>query len=57
MPIYEYECVKCGNRQEQVVAHDFRGRVYCRKCGGYMKKIPSAPSLKFNGSGWTKKEM
>jgi putative FmdB family regulatory protein len=52
MPLYEYECSKCGGvfevRQkfsdEPVTVHE--------NCGGAVVKLMSAPAFSFKGSGW-----
>lgn len=52
MPLYEYQCSKCGNvfevRQkfsdEPVKVHE--------SCGGDVVKLMSAPAFSFKGSGW-----
>lgn len=52
MPIYEYQCRKCGHRLEamqKVAAPPLRR---CPDCGGGLKKLVSAPAFQFKGSGW-----
>jgi putative FmdB family regulatory protein len=52
MPLYEYQCSKCGNvfevRQkfsdDPVTVHE--------NCGGDVVKLMSAPAFQFKGSGW-----
>lgn len=35
MPIYDYKCTKCGNRQEEMRSMDDRNEpAKCEKCGG-----------------------
>ncbi len=52
MPLYEYECVKCGSRIE-VIQRVSDGPVEaCAACGGEMKRLLSAPAFQFKGSGW-----
>ena len=52
MPLYEYECVKCGFRVE-VIQRVGDGPIgACTECGGEMKRLLSAPSFQFKGSGW-----
>jgi putative FmdB family regulatory protein len=52
MPIYEYECRKCKAHIEvfQKVSDKPLGK--CRKCGGRLEKLLSAPAIQFKGSGW-----
>src|SRR5581483_7091650 len=52
MPLYDYECARCGEvfevRQkfadEPLTAHE--------GCGGEVHRLLSAPAFQFKGSGW-----
>lgn len=52
MPLYEYQCEKCGGvfetmqkfSDEPIAVHD--------NCGGPVHRLISAPALQFKGSGW-----
>jgi putative FmdB family regulatory protein len=52
MPLYEYECKKCGSVFEvlQKVA-DPPLKVH-EKCGGEVERLISPPAFQFKGSGW-----
>jgi putative FmdB family regulatory protein len=54
MPSYDYQCLKCGNIQEEL--HPMAGpseKIKCNKCRSTkVKRIISAPYVKFNGPGW-----
>jgi len=52
MPIYEYECDKCGNRFEQIQKFSDPPIETCPKCGGPVHKMQSAPAFQFKGTGW-----
>jgi putative FmdB family regulatory protein len=52
MPIYEYECTKCGCRIEAVQKVGDPPLRTCKKCGGALKKLISSPAIQFKGSGW-----
>jgi putative FmdB family regulatory protein len=52
MPIYEYECRKCGAHVEAFQKVNDKPLVKCRKCGGKLEKKISAPAIQFKGSGW-----
>ena len=52
MPIYEYECEKCGNRFEQIQKFSDPPLDTCPKCGGHVHKMLSAPAFQFKGTGW-----
>jgi putative FmdB family regulatory protein len=52
MPIYEYECRKCKAHIEVFQKMSDRPPTKCRKCGGRLEKLFSAPAIQFKGSGW-----
>ena len=54
MPLYEYQCVQCGERVEIIQRLSDPPHSECAKCGGQMKKLMSAPAIQFKGSGWYK---
>ena len=52
MPIYEYECRKCKSHIEVFQKVADKPLAKCRKCGGRLEKLISAPAIQFKGSGW-----
>ena len=52
MPIYEFECRKCKAHLEVFQKMNDKPPVKCRKCGGRLEKLISAPAIQFKGSGW-----
>jgi putative FmdB family regulatory protein len=52
MPIYEYECEKCGHRFEKIQKFSDPPIEACEKCGGPVHKMQSAPAFQFKGTGW-----
>ncbi|HLF86743.1 MAG TPA: FmdB family zinc ribbon protein [Nitrospiria bacterium] len=52
MPIYEYECTKCGNRIEVIQGFSDPPITDCNTCSGKVKKVISSPAIVFKGSGW-----
>ena len=52
MPIYEYECRKCGAHVEAFQKINDKPLTKCRKCGGKLERKISAPAIQFKGSGW-----
>jgi putative FmdB family regulatory protein len=52
MPIYEYECEKCGHRFEKIRKFSDAPLDTCEKCGGPVHKMQSAPAFQFKGTGW-----
>ena len=49
MPIYEYECSKCGVRVEVLIRNQGDVPVKCQKCGGKLAKAFSAFSVAATG--------
>jgi putative FmdB family regulatory protein len=52
MPIYEYQCAKCGQRIERLQSVNDPPPKSCEACGGAMTRLVSAPAFQFKGSGW-----
>lgn len=52
MPIYEYKCLKCGEQVEVFQKVNDKPPAKCKKCGGRLEKMISAPAIQFKGSGW-----
>jgi putative FmdB family regulatory protein len=52
MPIYEYECKKCKAHIEVLQKVSDKPPAKCRKCGGRLERVASAPAIQFKGSGW-----
>jgi len=52
MPIYEYQCQKCGSQVELMQRVGAPPPGACEECGGELKKMISAPAFQFKGTGW-----
>ena len=52
MPLYEYECKKCGHRFEKIQKFSDKIVKKCPECGGQVEQMISAPAVQFKGSGW-----
>lgn len=52
MPLYEYQCEKCGHRFEKIQRMSDPPPDACPACGGAVHKMQSAPAFQFKGSGW-----
>jgi putative FmdB family regulatory protein len=53
VPLYEYECRKCGHRFETIQTFSDKPIRKCPKCRtGTVKKLISSPAVHFKGSGW-----
>lgn len=51
MPLYEYQCDRCG-RFEVIAKFSDKPLKVCKKCGGPVQRLPSAPAIQFKGTGW-----
>ena len=52
MPLYEYQCQKCGHRFERIQKFSDVMVKKCPDCGGKVEQMISAPAVQFKGSGW-----
>ncbi|HZQ21147.1 MAG TPA: zinc ribbon domain-containing protein [Terriglobales bacterium] len=52
MPLYEYQCKKCGHRFERIQKFSDPMVKKCPECGGKVEQMLSAPAVQFKGSGW-----
>jgi putative FmdB family regulatory protein len=52
MPIYEYECAKCGERIEVIQKMSDKPLKKHADCGGTLHKLISAAGFQFKGTGW-----
>jgi len=52
MPLYEYQCTKCGHRFEKIQKFSDKMIRKCPNCGGPVEQLLSAPAVQFKGSGW-----
>ena len=52
MPIYEYECSKCGRVEEAIQKFSEKPLVTCRHCSGKLHKLISHSTFHLKGSGW-----
>ena len=53
MPIYEYQCDKCGHHLEALQKISDKPLRECPECGRHrLKRLMSAPLFRLAGSGW-----
>ncbi len=52
MPLYEYQCKKCGHRFEKIQKFSDEPEKVCPKCTGEVERLLSAPAVQFKGEGW-----
>ncbi len=52
MPIYEYECSKCGRLDEVIQKFSDKPLTKCKYCSGKLHKLISHSSFHLKGTGW-----
>ena len=52
MPIYEYQCEKCGAHVEKRQSISDEPLKVCEACGGELVKKISLSGFQFKGAGW-----
>ena len=52
MPIYEYECTKCGEVEEAFQRFSDKALSRCRHCSGKLQRLISHSTFHLKGSGW-----
>jgi putative FmdB family regulatory protein len=52
MPIYEYQCSKCGNIEEAIQKFSDKPLSKCRRCSGRLSRLISQSTFHLKGSGW-----
>lgn len=52
MPIYEYQCSKCGERFEAFQKINDKPLKQCKFCQGKVERLISQTSFQLKGSGW-----
>ena len=52
MPLYEYECMKCGEIEEALQKFSDKPLTKCKHCSGRLHKLISQNSFHLKGTGW-----
>ncbi len=52
MPLYEYECSKCGRIGEVLQKFSDKPLKKCKHCSGKLNKLISHSSFHLKGTGW-----
>ena len=52
MPLYEYECEKCGHRFEKIQKFSDPPLDTCRSAAGPSTSCSRSPAFQFKGTGW-----
>jgi len=52
MPIYEYECTKCGSIEEAWQKFSDKPLKSCKHCSGKLHRLISQSAFHLKGTGW-----
>jgi putative FmdB family regulatory protein len=52
MPIYSYQCEKCGTRFDRLQKFTDKPLTRCPECRGQVKRLIQPVGIVFKGSGW-----
>ena len=52
MPLYEYECTKCGEIEEALQRFSDKPLIKCKHCSGRLHKLISQSTFHLKGTGW-----
>ncbi len=52
MPIYEYECTRCGKIEEVLQKFSDKPLTKCQNCPGKLHKLGSQSTFHLQGTGW-----
>jgi putative FmdB family regulatory protein len=52
MPLYEYQCAKCGAVEEALQRFSDKPLSKCKHCSGKLHKLISHSAFHLKGSGW-----
>ena len=52
MPLYEYECTKCGEIEEALQRFSDKPLAKCKHCSGRLHKLISQSTFHLKGTGW-----
>lgn len=52
MPVYEYQCEKCGHTFDAMQSMSDEPLTECVECGGPVYRVLFAPAIHFKGSGF-----
>ena len=52
MPMYTYQCEKCGVRLDRRQSFSARPLAHCPECRGAVRRLLQPAGIVFKGSGW-----
>jgi putative FmdB family regulatory protein len=50
VPLYEFQCKKCGHRFERIQKFSDPDPKKCPECGGKIERMLHAPAIQFKGA-------
>jgi putative FmdB family regulatory protein len=54
MPIYAYQCTKCGKDEEYIQKFSDPPMETCEHCGGPLRRLVTTAAFHLKGGGWYK---
>ncbi len=54
MPIYAYQCTKCGKDEEYIQKFSDPPMEKCEHCGGSLRRLVTSAAFHLKGGGWYK---
>ena len=54
MPIYAYQCTKCGKDEEYIQKFSDPPMEECEHCGGPLRRLVTSAAFHLKGGGWYK---
>jgi putative FmdB family regulatory protein len=52
MPMYTYQCDKCGVRFDRIQSFSAKPLARCPECQGQLRRLIQPAGIVFKGSGW-----
>lgn len=52
MPVYEYKCTTCGEREEHILLWSDQTPTLCASCGGLLKRAYGGGRVHVSLEGW-----
>ena len=52
MPMYAYQCDKCGVRFDRMQSFTAKPLARCPECQGHVRRLIQPAGIVFKGSGW-----
>jgi putative FmdB family regulatory protein len=52
VPVYDYKCTSCGNREEHILLGSEPAPTSCDECGGSLKRVYGGGRVHISLEGW-----